>query len=78
MARWQCPAALIVLVLLIVHNSKISTAPCLDFVELFSGQGEVTSALRRVNGWSGSSHDLDTSGFMDMSSVAGFLHLGWV
>ena len=77
MVRWKCPAVLILLVILIIHNPKVKNDR-LDFVELFAGRGEVSQALRRVNGWRGSSHDLLTSGFMDMCTTTGFLHLGLV
>ena len=76
MARWKCPAVLMLLVILVLSNTKITCQPALNFVELFAGRGEVSQALRRINGWSGSSHDLETSGFMDMCSTSGFLHLG--
>ena len=76
MARWKCPAVLILLVLLLIHHTKIKTDPCLDFVELFSGRGEVSHALRDAGGC-GSSHDIETSGFMDMTASSGFLNLGW-
>ena len=78
MVRWQCPAVLmlLVLVLLIIHNPKIKEDR-LDFVELFAGRGEVSESFRR-NGLRGSSHDLLTSGFMDICTTAGFLPLGYI
>ena len=47
----------------------------LDYVELFAGMGCVSLGLMS-GGFRGSSHDIDHSSRMDLTTVSGFLYLG--
>ena len=73
--RWQLPAAMQLVVIMLLHASFFQHHQSVDFVELFCGQGQVSQALRDA-GFSGSSHDIEISTKMDLCSTSGFLTLG--
>ena len=74
MRKWGSPAALMLVVILLANNSSIPQSVDLDFVELFTGQGCVSLAMR-ASGFVGTSHDIDYSKHMDLCSRSGFLFL---
>ena len=69
--RWRAPAVLILLIIMLASNSKVSQPGDLDFTEFFCGEGQVSLALWSA-GLRGSSHDIRYSNLMDLCSVAGF------
>ena len=73
--RWQLPAAMQLVVVMLLHASFFQPDQTVDFVEMFSGQGELSQALRDA-GFSGSSHDTEISSKMDLTTTSGFLILG--
>ena len=75
LVRWNAPPVLQILVVLLMHVPFVPKMCDLDFVELFAGRAEVTSALRTELGWGGSAHDLEHSTYMDLCSTHGFLNL---
>lgn len=77
LARWKSPAALQLLVVMMLHMDckVLPREPPVQFIELFAGKGEVSQAFRE-QGWTGSSHDINTSPYMDLCTAVGFLLLG--
>lgn len=74
--RWKAPASLILAVVMLCHIPKFQPRHVENnFVEMFAGEGAITSALRDA-GLVGSSHDIQFSNLMDMCSVHGFLYRG--
>ena len=75
MMRFGAPAYLIILVILLGFHSDLPQQVDLQFVELFAGTCSISLGLM-ANGLRGSSHDIEMSRYMDLSSTAGFLYLG--
>ena len=73
--RWKSPAALVLAIVLLAANPRISQHGNVDFVECFAGDGQVSLALWG-SGLTGSSHDLRYSKLMDFCSSAGYAFLG--
>ena len=69
--RWQAPAVLILLVVLLGSNEKVPRNLRLQFTEFFAGEGQISLALWASN-MRGSSHDIRYSKLMDLCTVAGF------
>ena len=72
--RWQAPAVLVLLVVLLASNEKVPQNLRLQFTEFFAGEGQISLALWASN-MRGSSHDIRYSKLMDLCSVAGFVIL---
>ena len=79
MQQWKSPLVLQLLVIMVLHTSIFPRPTNLDltFVELFAGKAAVSSALREGGG-NGSSHDINISPLLDLTSTAGFLFLGFL
>ena len=75
--QWKAPLVLQLLVVMVLNTTIFPrpTVPDLTFVELFAGKGVVSTALREGGG-NGSSHDINISPRLDLTSTAGFLSLG--
>ncbi len=73
--RVGAPACFIILIVLLGFHNKIPQQVDLQYVELFSGQGCISLAMA-ASGFTGSSHDIAFSDYMDLASTAGFLFLG--
>ncbi len=72
--QWRAPAALILLIVLIVQNDKLAPAQnekVNNFVEVFAGSGAISLACWD-RGLIGSAHDIEYTPLMDMSTVHGF------
>lgn len=74
MMRFGAPPALMILVVMLAFHEKIPQNINLDYVELFAGMGCVSLGLM-ATGKKGSSHDIDLSSYMDLTTVTGFLYL---
>ena len=74
--KWQSPAALILLVVMLGQSPCVVQPPALqnDFVEVFAGDAAVTLACWNM-GLVGSCHDVRCTSLMDMSTTHGFLLL---
>ena len=74
--KWQSPAALILLVVMLGQSPRVVQPPALqnDFVEVFAGDAAVTLACWNM-GLVGSCHDVRYTSLMDMSTTHGFLLL---
>ena len=70
--RWQAPAVLILLVVLLGSNEKVRRNLRLQLTEFFAGEGQICLALWASN-MRGSSHDVRCSKLMDLCSVVGFV-----
>ena len=75
MLKWGVPPILQLIVILMLFNRKVDKTMDGDFIEFFSGQGEVSRGLRD-RGLVGSSHDINNSELMDLCSISGFLCFG--
>ena len=73
--RCGAPAYLIILVILLGFHNDLPQQVDLQFVELFAGTCSISLGLM-ANGLRGSSHDIEMSSYMDLTSTAGFLYLG--
>ena len=74
--KWQSPAALILLVVMLGQSPCVVQPPALqnDFVEVFAGDAAVTLACWNM-GLVGSCHDVRYTSLMDLSTTHGFLLL---
>lgn len=72
--RWNAPAVLMLLVVLLTANSRIPQSMDVGFCEFFAGDGQISLALWSC-GVKGSSHDIRYSNLMDLCSPHGFAFL---
>lgn len=75
--KWKAPPVLVLLIVLLVANSKVPQTQDVEFVELFAGDGQVSMALWEC-GLKGSSHDIRYNKLMDLLTPHGFAWLAIV
>lgn len=74
--RWSAPPVLMLLVLLLLFNTKVDRKCNIEYVEVFAGAAEISKACL-ANGMVGSSHDISYGPHFDLCGRAGFLCPGF-
>ena len=73
--KWSAPPVLMLVVLLLTCNEKVSWVTDVEFVEVFAGVAEISKAMIE-QGMTGSAHDIRYSSHFDLCGRVGFLKPG--